>query len=506
MARPKSKSKTRDTDLFANVSIRAYPTERQQYLLDAMLRGCRYLYNELTAEFVARKELRRAVYDSYPGISAIKALPYKERKKAGLHKEAQQASWVAHPFGDAQMKYVYRRSRKRNPSMLKARDGTPIPESIYHGVIADFNIYLKQLKSGRGGSPRFKRKFDNVSCAIQQRMSPKRARDMGLDGLKSLYTDIVDRDNKYLHIRGFAKKAVLGPVKYKQDNPYIDKFSNGRVDYARFKSDGRGRWWVILTVSYPRPEKQFDPTGTLGVDVGITNPVAFASRDDKNSVVLHVPTYPTELAAEKVYAEKKKKLQREFAHKLRYVQKRLGHLDTNGAVIKGKYVPRKEWSNHMVRLDARIRRLDQRIAEARSHWMWRVANDVSQYKLVVVEDLNVKGMTKKGKGAGKRGLNRRMLNTAPSTLVSRIGSKVHAAGGEMHYVDPAYTSQTCPTCGNVDKNNRSGEQFACGGCGYVAHADANGAHNILLRGERGLITRVYPESKVSAKRKREALT
>lgn len=67
MARPKSKSKTRDTDLFANVSLRACPTERQQYLLDAMSRGCRYLYNELVAEFVRVRGLKQT-----PSASTLK--------------------------------------------------------------------------------------------------------------------------------------------------------------------------------------------------------------------------------------------------------------------------------------------------------------------------------------------------------------------------------------------------------------------------------------------------
>ena len=51
----------------------------------------------------------------------------------------------------------------------------------------------------------------------------------------------------------------------------------------------------------------------------------------------------------------------------------------------------------------------------------------------------------------------------------------------LHYVEPKYTSQTCPRCGNVDKGNREGVLFRCTSCGYEANADLNASINILNR-------------------------
>ena len=51
----------------------------------------------------------------------------------------------------------------------------------------------------------------------------------------------------------------------------------------------------------------------------------------------------------------------------------------------------------------------------------------------------------------------------------------------LHYVEPRYTSQTCPRCGNVDKGNREGVLFRCTSCGYEANADLNASINILNR-------------------------
>jgi IS605 OrfB family transposase len=64
-----------------------------------------------------------------------------------------------------------------------------------------------------------------------------------------------------------------------------------------------------------------------------------------------------------------------------------------------------------------------------------------------------------------------------------LAYKAQAAGVAFVEVDPAYTSQTCSTCGWVDKHNRRSQAaFECGRCGFVGHADHNAAINIADRG------------------------
>jgi hypothetical protein len=48
----------------------------------------------------------------------------------------------------------------------------------------------------------------------------------------------------------------------------------------------------------------------------------------------------------------------------------------------------------------------------------------------------------------------------------------------VSYVDPAYTSQTCPKCLVQDCRSRNGRRFNCVACGYEEHADVVGALNI----------------------------
>ncbi len=64
-----------------------------------------------------------------------------------------------------------------------------------------------------------------------------------------------------------------------------------------------------------------------------------------------------------------------------------------------------------------------------------------------------------------------------------IAYKAARAGVPLVYVDPAYTSQMCSSCGHVSKKNRPSQAtFCCTSCGFAEHADVNAARNIAARG------------------------
>lgn len=60
-------------------------------------------------------------------------------------------------------------------------------------------------------------------------------------------------------------------------------------------------------------------------------------------------------------------------------------------------------------------------------------------------------------------------------LAKFIEYKAKLAGIEVLYVNPAYTSQRCPVCGNVHHAND--RDYTCK-CGYHIHRDILGAVNI----------------------------
>ena len=70
--------------------------------------------------------------------------------------------------------------------------------------------------------------------------------------------------------------------------------------------------------------------------------------------------------------------------------------------------------------------------------------------------------------------------TYPKVL-ERIGHKAQQNRVLLVAVPSAYTSQTCPACGECTKENRKGENFHCVRCRYSSDSDHVGAVNVLVR-------------------------
>ena len=97
-----------------------------------------------------------------------------------------------------------------------------------------------------------------------------------------------------------------------------------------------------------------------------------------------------------------------------------------------------------------------------------------------------------------KGMNRRLSSWAKGVLQDRLEFKVLAGGSRHEQVNPAYGSQTCPSCGFVDSKNRNGDRFKCLHCGHVGHADQVAAFNYLHRRDDLQITRYTPYREVKS--------
>lgn len=140
----------------------------------------------------------------------------------------------------------------------------------------------------------------------------------------------------------------------------------------------------------------------------------------------------------------------------------------------------------------RVAALSARRARIRRDWHQKTSLDIAnRFGVVVIEALQVKGMTASAKGTvaepgrgvrQKAGLNRSILNQGWFCFENILAYKLEERGGNLVKVDPAYTSQTCSECGTVDSKSRESQaSFCCRHCGFRIHADHNAAINILRR-------------------------
>jgi putative transposase len=154
--------------------------------------------------------------------------------------------------------------------------------------------------------------------------------------------------------------------------------------------------------------------------------------------------------------------------------------------LQRKLVRAKRGSDRRGRVRHALARLRARETDRRKDWAEKTSTDIARrFDLIRVEDLQIKNMTRSAKGTpenpgrnvgAKAGLNRSILSSGWGLLVRRLEDK---APGRVEKIKPAFTSQRCSACGQVDRKSRESQAvFRCTACGFADHADVNAARNI----------------------------
>lgn len=247
----------------------------------------------------------------------------------------------------------------------------------------------------------------------------------------------------------------LGWIRYRNSRDVLGEVRNVTV------SQSGGKWFASIQTQ--REVEQPLPTATtaIGIDVGIAR---FATMSDESYI-----------APRNSFKKHQQRLAR--------YQRRLSRKVKNS----------RNWK----KAKARVQKIHTGIANARKDFLHKITTTISQnHALVCIEDLQVKNMSKSSKGnseqpgkkvAQKSGLNRAILDQGWGDFRRQLAYKVAWNGGMLLAVAPHHTSQTCPACAHVSKDNRQTQaKFLCVDCGYENHADVVGAINVLARGHRVL--------------------
>jgi len=245
----------------------------------------------------------------------------------------------------------------------------------------------------------------------------------------------------------------LGWLRYRNSRDVLGEVRNVTV------SQSGGKWFVSIQTQ--REVVQPLPTAStaIGIDVGIAR---FATMSDGG--------FTAPLNSFKKHQQRLARYQRRMRRKVKF-------------------------SSNWKKAKARVQKIHTDIAHARKDFLHKATTRISQnHALVCIEDLQVKNMSRSSKGNSaqhgkmvkqKSGLNRAILDQGWGEFRRQLAYKVVWHGGMLLAVAPHRTSQTCPCCGHVSKDNRQTQaKFLCVDCGYENHADVVGAINVLERGYR----------------------
>jgi putative transposase len=84
----------------------------------------------------------------------------------------------------------------------------------------------------------------------------------------------------------------------------------------------------------------------------------------------------------------------------------------------------------------------------------------------------------------------KIANWPHGQLRQYVTYKAAAVGVAVELINEAYTSQTCPTCGHLNKPQ--GRNYSCSQCGYVGQRDNVGSANILSKHQTGKLAQMRP--------------
>ncbi len=286
--------------------------------------------------------------------------------------------------------------------------------------------------------------YDVSKCAPQQAL---RNLDTAFDrffnkiGGYPKYKKKYKRDSFYLEgniqIEGNkAKLPKIGWVKLAED---VGQQRPKNATISR-KAD---QWFISFKVEF-EPKKTVKTKGAVGVDLGIKT---LATLSDG-----------TTFANIRPYKKMKSRLRRE--------QRKLSR----------KYVPKQpQQSKNYKKQRTRIARLHKRISDARRDCLHKLTSYLAKnHSKVVIEDLNIKGMSKNRKLASA------ILDGGFFEFRRQLEYKSKWYGCELVIARRFFpSSKTCSSCGNKkDSLELSERTYCCHRCGMKMDRDLNAAKNL----------------------------
>jgi IS605 OrfB family transposase len=264
-------------------------------------------------------------------------------------------------------------------------------------------------------------------------------------GVKYPQGFMLDENNRVIRL------PKLGWVKYRNSRPIEGEIKNVTV------SRRNGRYWLSIQTQRTIEKPVHPSTTMIGVDLGVKR--LLTCSDGNHEAPIQYP---------------------QLSKKLIIAQRKLSRMVNFSA----------NWHKQK----KRINRLHTQIGYVRQDRLNKVSTELSKnHALIVLEDLKTSNMTRSAKGTQdnpgsrvkqKSGLNRAILSQGWRIFRDQLTYKQQWRGGDVIRVAPHHTSQTCPCCRHVSKDNRQTQaEFRCVECGYENHADLVGALNILARGQ-----------------------
>lgn len=243
-------------------------------------------------------------------------------------------------------------------------------------------------------------------------------------------------------LKNVVQLSKIGGVKIKLHRPI-----EGQIKTCTVCRSATGKWYVTFScvIDHTPSTKAVEPS--IGIDMGLAS---FATFSDGCKV--DNPRF--------------------FKHE-----------EKNLAKAQRKLSKQAKGSEFRAKARKVVSRIHERIAWKRENFAHQEARKiVDRFNTVAVEDLAINNIKKDN----FRCINKSIGDVAWRQFLQFISFKAEWAGNKCIQVNPAFTSQTCSSCGNRHKLELSDRVYHCPCCNLSLDRDLNAAINILGLGLQSL--------------------
>ena len=414
--------------------FRIYPTKKEKEIMGEFFRTNKFIYNHL----LAIEENTNFILRMY-GLN--NDTPNKELNKW----KSKHSLWFNRFMAS---KYLTKLKDSGKYPFLSS-----FPSNARDTVIKDLYEAFEKMKKG-SGYPKFKNRKSNDSYRVRY--------------TNNMILNITKFGNKFhkINLPSNIKKPLKNITIVIHNQYFLDNYTNFKFNSVTISKNKSGQYFVSFQIqeNIEKPEqKDINEETSIGIDLGIAKTITLSNGETLKSKENKINSY------------------REHEADLKRLQK----------IISGK----KKGSNKYNRILNKIRKLHTKISNIRKdihHNLTHELVNLENIDTFVLEDLNVKGMSKKAKPKqsenggylpnGKKrksGLNKSLLDVGLHSIKEKLIYKAKNLGKNVVLVDPKYTSQKCNNCGHTSKENRKTQKsFICIACGHTENADLNASKNI----------------------------